>query len=51
MPKGLITLEEIVQHAKKGSIRVLTTTGKHDYILGRMLGHYVRTGYVVAVFA
>jgi len=34
----------------KGSLRVLTTSGKHDIIRSRDLGRHIMAGYVVAVF-
>ncbi len=29
--------------------RVLTTNGKYDYVLTSLLGHFIRSGLVVAV--
>lgn len=47
-PKG-ISFENVKEFSKKGSLRVLTTNGKHDIIRGRDLGRHVVSGYVVAV--
>jgi hypothetical protein len=47
-PKG-ISLENVKELPKKGSLRVLTTNGNHDIIRACDLGRHVAAGYVVAI--
>ena len=49
MLKVVTTKEEFAQYATKGNLKVFTSQGKWDIILGKYLEHFVRTGYVLAV--
>jgi hypothetical protein len=49
MPKVITRMEELAQYAIKGSLRVLTTQGKYNIIPGKRLGHFIKTGYVIAI--
>lgn len=30
-------------------IRVITKLGTYDFVKGSMVGHYIKTGYIVAI--
>lgn len=43
-------MKKIQGDSLKGSLRVLTTTGRYDIIRKQDLGRHIMAGYVVAVF-
>jgi predicted site-specific integrase-resolvase len=47
-PKG-INYENLKKFSQRGSLRVLTTNGKHDIIRACDLDRHIAAGYVVAI--